>query len=237
MDEKIDEKKDEKSKETPKSRKPMRLWMRVSLLFILTSMFFWAYNQFMISYRTITLSSEMVEALLLNKTELAGQYAEELGLTKEHLTQTGLFLDKLSEENEKLRDKIKLLDTVAKLEDMIGQLKEENALIIEEMVEIEKRYKKRTEVLSSTDIEETETGGTAELLSKYRKKLVKIKNKIREFKNTIRQERIAKQKERDRKESLLGNNGYFVRGGKSRVGSTNFPSNNLDIRINVKFVQ
>jgi hypothetical protein len=215
-----------------KFRKPKALWVRVSLLFILISMSFWAYNQFMINYRTITMSSEMVEALLLNKTELAGQYANELGLTREHLTQTGIFLDQLSDENEKLREKITLLDKVSKLENMIWKLKEKNAIIAGEMTELENKYDESAAALSSHN-----AGVSKELLSKYRQNLAKIRKKIRKLKRTMRQRRIAEQEALDKKESLLGNHGYFVRGGKSRIGSMNFPSKNLDIRVNVKFVE
>ena len=51
------------------------------------------------------------------------------------------------------------------------------------------------------------------------------------------QEKIAEQQKIDRKELLLGNKGYFVRGGKSRIGSMNFPSNTAEIKVNVKFVE
>jgi len=217
-------------KKEEKNSNNKRIILRVTLLSVLVALFSWSYYQFSVSYNNIELSNRMIEALLHKKTALADKYARDLGLAKENLVQTEAFLKKVQEENDKLREKIKLLDKMAELEKTIARLKEKNALIINQMTSPqrdstspEKRFK---------TIEE----GKA-IIQDYQEMISKVKKKIKTLKKEEYEKKVAAQKEIDRIQTLLGNNGYWVRDGKLSPPDMPQPNANQNIKIDVEFVR
>ena len=116
-------------------RKPKNIILRMTLILILVGIFVWSYIQFFANYKKVELSRKMIEALLENKTDLAKDYAKQLGFVQENLDRTEDFLKDIKDKNMKLREKIKLLDQLNDMEREIGRLREENVLIHKQMVE------------------------------------------------------------------------------------------------------
>jgi len=214
-------------------RKPKNIVLRMALIFILVGLFIWSYFLFSQNYERVELSQRMVDALLENKTELARSYAQELGLVQENLDQTQAFLNDIKMENMKLKEKIKLLDDLNAMEREIAQLKEENARINEMM----KAVQEEDQVGQGGFQFETIEKGRS-LLQKFKDKIRGVRERIGCLRRKEYKKKEAVQQEIDYRESLLGNNGYLVKDGKSMPMTIpdvqKLPD---DIRVNVKFVK
>ena len=211
-------------------RKTIRIFL-VTAVVVLCS---WIYTQFNKTYSKVDLSHRMVEALLADKTNLAQQYAAELGLTKESLQKTEEFLDKVQEENERLREKIKLLDKVTELEETISRLKEKNALIINHMSSMSPggTQPKMSKVKYLKTIEDVK-----EKITEQKAEVKKLYAKLDELKTEEKKKKKGLQEERDRIKSLIGNNGYIMRDGKLSPPDVVYPSSNSNAKVDVKFVK
>lgn len=214
--------------------KPKYIVLRMVLITILVGIFIWSYSLFSQNYARVELSHKMVEALFQNKTDLAKKYAEQLGLAEGNLDRTESFLKDIKVENMKLKEKVKLLDELNNMEREIGRLREENSQIHRQMLEANYAATKKGEEKSQFNtIDEGKS-----LITKFKKKFRAVKDRIRVLKKKERAKKVAIQKEIDRKESLLGNNGYLIRGGQVMPMSipdvTNLPEG---VRVNVEFVK
>ena len=206
----------------------------MTLIFILVGIFVWSYIQFFANYKKVELSRKMIEALLENKTDLAKDYAKQLGFVQENLDRTEDFLKDIKDENMKLREKIKLLDQLNDMEREIGRLREENVLIHKQMVEAS--YEFTSDDTAGFKFDTIEKGRL--LIKKFKQKFRGIKERIHFLKEKEHKTKVAIQKEVDRKELLLGNNGYLMKDGQpmpvSMPDVENLPD---DIKVKVKFVK
>ena len=192
----------------------------------------WTYQQVSTIYQNMETSHQMVESLVNNQSQVIKAYRDELGLLKKNLASTEELVSQLKNENEKLQEKLVLLDKVTELEETINRLKERNALIINHMSTLkEKNFIAENEVKSIKD--------GRKLIAEYRNRLSKIKGRIKDLKITEQLARIDAQRERDKKESLAGNSGYLVRNGRI-VAVGDFSEKiltNKNIEVNVTFVK
>ncbi|MEW5895014.1 MAG: hypothetical protein AB1650_04580 [Candidatus Omnitrophota bacterium] len=216
-------------------RKPKYVILRMSLVAILVSLFFWSYFMFSENYERVELSQKMVAALLDDETELARKYARELGLVQANLERTELFLADIKMENMKLKEKIRLLDELNEMERQIGSLKDENVLIKEEMLKIslEKNKLEKQQKFASFDTLEEGKG----FIFQFKQKIREVKQRIAFLKKEEYKKKVAFQQEIDRNESLLGNNGYLVKDGKPMPMGLPEVMMTRDVKVNVEFVK
>ena len=77
------------------------------LLFALS---YWTYQQVTLTYQKLEKSNALIETALENQSIIVQGTEQELALLKQSLTKTEELVNKYQEENDKLREKIKLLD-------------------------------------------------------------------------------------------------------------------------------
>jgi len=123
--------------------------------------------------------------------------------------------------------------TLAQTEEMLSKTKAELAGMNTEFARSKSKFENKIKILQEKSIEmENEIvqltkkisyyeGNVADikegkaLLNLYKDKMKLVKNKIHSFQIEAREIRISAMKERDRIRSILGNNGYFVKGGQA----------------------
>lgn len=202
----------------------LKLVVRITLWIVLVGLLFWSSMELASNYHKIEISNKMIEALLINKMELARKYAEELGLTRESLLKTEAIVKDLKAENEVLREKIKLLDQLSTLEAEISRLKEKNALLVNQLsLPQEKRVR---------TIKEAQ-----DLIKEYKAKLKEVKRTKRHFELEAYQQQKETQRERDRINLMNGNNGYAVRDGEITLPQKQRMPPQPNIEIKVEFVR
>lgn len=215
-------------------REPKYIALRMGLISILVAIFVGSYIFLLDNYKRVELSQKMVSALLDNKIELARKYANQLGAVQKNLDQTEDFLKDIREENFKLKEKIKLLDQMKDMEREIVHLKEENKKIQNAISEAvpEKKEQKKDKFMFKTIAQ-----GRG-LLKEFKQKICQVKYRIHSLKEKEYAKKASMQQEIDRKETLLGNNGYLMKGGKALPVSMPDVKNLPDkMRIKVEFVK
>jgi len=217
-------------------RRPKLIVLRMLLVLGLVGIFVWSYMLFFQMSERAALSHTMDEALLRNRTEEAREYARQLGLVQENLDQTLALLNDIRQENLALKEKIKLLDQLKEMEREIGELRETNAQIQVQM--LQETYAVKTQQDEQTDHLDFDTvDGGRGLVQKFKGKIRMIRDRIRELKRQQHQRRVVLQQEADRKETLLGNNGFMVRDGQVMpMDGAGCLSEKSDARIKVEFV-
>ena len=182
---------------------------------------------------------------------------KELSSTKDILAKTELMLTQAKAENAKLTGDVNGLKRISderltemtriknELGNSIMALQEKNMLLSNEMQGIQDKLSYYEGNVKN--MEESEA-----LLTMYYGKMKLVKLKIKQFKQEARQIHIAAQKESDRMRMIIGNNGYFVRDGKTVVVDTDKYDNltvgqpqqtastaadDKSVKINVNFVE
>ena len=128
-------------------------------------------------------------------------------------------------------------------EGKVSVLEEKNRQLIDEVTTLQAKVDYYSGKVKNID------EGRA-LLKFYREKMTVVKTKIGQYKAEANQARIATLKELDRIRMQLGNNGFFVKGGKAvKVDKKRYdagqpddipaaatPSGESSVKIDVKFV-
>ena len=200
---------------------------------LLSALSYWTYQQVTLTYQKLEKSNALIETALENQSIIVQGTEQELALLKQSLTKTEELVNKYQEENDKLREKIKLLDQLGELEDTISRLKERNARIINHMSST--KSVKREPVFNSTNIQTVDKGKS--LIDQFRSKIQEVKVRIRDIKRATHQKKIEEQEEQDKIHAMLGNNGYLIRNGDSSPVYSAFPPPNKVVNIDVQFVE
>lgn len=191
----------------------------------------WGYVEFSTKYEQVKISNAKIQSLLEQQTQQATNYARELELYKENLHKTEELLSKVQDENNKLREKLVLLDKLDELQETVERLKEKNALMINHMSSARKQ-----EPDFNKSIQNVTEG--RKILSKYGHYISDIKNRIAVIRREERRQTIARQKEEDRLKLLAGNNGYMIRDGETMPREIVLPlKEKKDVTIDVTFVK
>jgi chromosome segregation ATPase len=204
-------------------------WLFLLILFLGS---FWTYRQFSIHLHQLDASHRTLEAMFSEQSGLIKVYKEDLEGLKENLSLTESLLKSAQSENERLHQKIALLDQVAEVESTISRLKERNTLLINHIGSLKGEDSFRPQDIKT--IEEAR-----KVMNQYEDRLAHVKDRIKEFRRQAVFDRIAAQKERDRIESLAGNNGYLVRNGKA-IPITGIPDESIsrrNVKIKVSFIE
>jgi len=207
-----------------------RTVVRIVLLAALMGTWFWLYWQLSLNYQIVTQSNSISESLLEDQALLARAKAKEVALVRENLRESEFLLSKLQVENEKLRKKIDLLGQVSDLRATIDRLKEKNVMLINHIASV-----KETDPNFDETVKTIEDGQS--LLGKYKGYIREVKQRIRNFRKKEQEQKIAIQKEQDRIESMLGNNGYLVRNGENISTENKKSLANSSIKVDVQFVK
>jgi chromosome segregation ATPase len=197
---------------------------------------FWALGQFQKSYQSLQKSNEIYQAILEKQSGVIADLqnvneglADEIALVKKSLANTELLVAKYEQENAKLLEKVALMDKMSELDETVNRLKEKNALIINQMSQMEVQSPYREKKIKTLK-------EARKLLKEYKKKIRLTKNRIHELKVEQHEVVVAKLKEADRLASLSGNNGYVIKEGKPVLLEA---ARKVDqkVRINVEFVK
>lgn len=218
-----------------KARK--RLYLRIIMLTIVFSLLIWAWVLFSQNYRNITLSQKMVDAIIQNNVALAHKYARELGIVQENLDETQGFVLNLKDENEKLKEQIRLLGELKNLEAQIQVLQAENDQLVMKMNSSQGGKKQpghpsknKTDSLEFETIEEGKT------------LLAELRDLVRNVKGRMWKLREKKQAEIDEFESMVGNQGFLIKNGEVLAPVTIMEGRATveqsgQVKVNVEFVK
>lgn len=179
----------------------------IVLLIVLFGLFYWAYDQFMASYQGIQDSNQVYQKVIDEFVVMDRKHAKELNDFKKRLQSTETLLAKFKEENEKLQEKVALLNKVNELESDIARLKERNNLIINQMSQMEWKSPYREKKLKNV-------AEAKALLAEYTEKLRLVRSRMRVLKIEDHRQEIATKAEKDKMALLMGNNGYLIRNGQ-----------------------
>jgi hypothetical protein len=202
----------------------------ILLLVAMSGLFYWTYNQLMASNESIQNSNRVYQKVLDDSLAINRANVRELKDFKERLQMTESLLAKMKEENDKLREKLVLLNKVAELESDIARLKERNSQILNQMSQMEWKSPYREQRLKSV-------GEAKALLAEYADKLRLVKTRIRDIKGAERQKQILALEEADKMKMVLGNNGYLVRDGKIMPAALASPAESQKVKVDVTFVK
>lgn len=208
-----------------------RTWGGAVILLLTFGLAMWGYVEFSTKYEQVRISNAKIQSLLEAQTEQATNYARELELYKENLHKTEELLSKVQDENNKLREKLVLLDKLEELQQTVARLQEKNALMINHMSSARKQ-----EPDFNKSIQNVAEG--RKILSKYGHYISDIKNRIAVIRREEHRQTIARQKEEDRLKLLAGNNGYMIRDGETMPREIVLPlKEKKDVTIDVTFVK
>ncbi|MCK5215520.1 MAG: hypothetical protein KAR05_09230 [Candidatus Omnitrophica bacterium] len=213
--------------------KEQNLWAGLLLLLVLLGLTFWVYGQIFVNYQSLERSNQIVQSLLESQASQVKEYSQEIALIKEALERTETLTGQYKKENEKLRDKIKLLDKVEGLENSITRLKEKNARIINRISQIDLQ---KTPVKMDKEKVSTVQEGL-DLLAKYREKMKVVKVKIHEIKKSDHKSRIIARDQMDEVKLMAGNNGFLIRDGQKTSAEFDYFPKNRNIKIDVTFMK
>ena len=194
--------------ETGTSRSTLVSVVGMMLVAGLFCFFYWTYEQFMLSYEGVQDSNQNYQKVLEDYVLLNREHTRELSEFKQRLQSTETLLDKVKEENDKLREKLVLMSKLGELEADIARLKERNNLILNQMSQMEWKSPQREKRLKT--VAEAET-----LLVEYAAKLHLVKARLKDLKGEEQRKMIQMRADRDKMRMLMGNNGFLVRNGKS----------------------
>ncbi len=158
----------------------------------------------------------------------------ELNTTKSMLTETQTMLAQAQSDNTNLKDEIQGIDVVQKQEDVanvnelqvkIKNLRQENVQVSAQLIQLKEQLR-----AFEADFSNMEEGRS--LIALFQNKIKLVKTRMNYLKQEAYFTKVAAQKEKDRIESLNGNNGFVVKGGQIQK-----PTNNKAFNIDVKMVQ
>lgn len=202
----------------------------ILLLAAMSVFFYWTYNQILASNESIQDSNRVYQKVLDDSLAINRANVRELNDFKARLQMTESLLAKVKEENDKLHEKLVLLNKVTELETDISRLKERNNQILNQMSQMEWKSPYREQRLKSV-------GEAKALLAEYADKLRLVKTRIRDIKKDERQKQISAFEEEDKMKLVLGNNGYLVRNGKVTSATIPTSTDSKKIKVDVTFVK
>ncbi len=204
-------------------------WGFILLLFVL-GLSLWMFQQYNVKYENLQATQRILLTSLDRQTDMMSEYQRELDLVKANLAETESLLSNVQKENEKLYQKIALLDEVSELENTISRLKVKNSHLVNMMSSRREEFPRFTKDIKT--IKEARA-----FLSKARMKVTEFKMRIGELKGEQRDQKIAAQKEEDELWLKLGNNGYIIRDGELTPVEVTLPPSKKQIKIDVTFVK
>ncbi len=201
----------------------------------LTQTYAGLYQTSQLQLASVTSELEATKALYAQSENMLKSTSLELSQTKELLKETETMLSQLREDTSSF---VQMTGKALELENANADLKAQMAAIRDHL-----RF-------LSGDVKDMPEAD--QLLKYFRGKIHLVKGKIKGFKRDAHELKIAAQKEHDRIQAILGNNGYLVKEGKSikvdyakfltadpssvsgeTAKDTKIPSN---VNISVKFV-
>jgi Zn-dependent M32 family carboxypeptidase len=206
-----------------------RAVIRVIMVSVLMALMAFTYRQLYFSYLVMENSNRISELLLQRQILLMQVKDQQLDSAKRTLRENEIIVTELQFENEKLREKMAMLDKVVELESMIARLKEKNEQLSDQIVGLKEREPDFNESVQSF-------GEGKKWLSKYSAWIRQVRNRLKDIKKEELDKKVAAQKEQDRIDSLLGNNGYIVRDGQ--ILPREIPlATSQNVKVEVRFVK
>lgn len=147
--------------------------------------------------------------------------SSELAEAKSMLTQTNDLLAQAQQENDKLKSDIEALEAlrateqvnnIGELEVKISSLKQKNVEVTDQLNSVKNQMR-----AFEADFNNMDEGKS--LLVLFQNKIKLVKSRMRYLKQETYFAKIAAQKEKDRIESLMGNNGFLVKDGSLQHSS------------------
>ena len=191
-----------------------------------------AIKQSLENYQSLSASQALMSETMDQQTALSRLYAQELAATKTVLADTRDLLAKAQAENVNLSALVQELNQKnTEFQARMADLEQKNIDLNGQLTVIQDRLR-----LLEGDVRTMEEGKA--VIQSYKQNLRKVKIKISEFQQEAHFAKVAAQKERDRIETMLGNNGYMVKGGKAVVrGETPAASGKSRVDVDVQFMK
>lgn len=190
------------------------------------------------NYRHINRELQLTKSALdLSKIQL-GRVQQEFAVIQEQLSKTEATLAEVRMDNDSMVQELLSMreggfsadsGKVEALENTIALLQKENEKYRAQLTAAQERSQ-----TFSADIRSTAEGRKA--VRELRKQLSVIKNRMRAIARQADLAKAVAQKERDRIETMIGNNGFLVKDGKA-VLPKDIPATASKVNIDVKFVE
>lgn len=189
-------------------------------------------KQFVENYQSLSASQALLSETLDQQIALSRLYQQELATTKSVLADTQALLAKAQAENVNLSALVEELNQKnAEFQGRMADLEQKNTDLNGQLTVIRDRLR-----LLEGDVRNMEEGRS--VIQIYKQNLRKVKLKINEFKQEAHFAKVAAQKERDRIETMLGNNGFMVKDGKAVVrGETPAAAGKSRVDVDVQFMK
>ena len=166
-------------------------------------------KQYVENYQTMVSSHQLMTEAFDQQAALSQFYAKELTSTKAILAETQALLAKSQADNANLQALVQELNQkTEQFQVKMAELEQKNTELNGQLNVIQERLR-----LLEGDVRNMDEGRS--VIKMYKQNLRKVKLKIVEFKREASYAKIAAQKEKDRIESLIGNNGFLVKNGKA----------------------
>ena len=192
-------------------------WILVAVMTAMTAYMVQQYNE---NYQNTKLSHDMMVTAYQNQLT-------SFNSVKKTLVETQAMLAQLEVENADLKALVGTKDVqIKEFENTINELHNKNNQLTQEMAVLNERLR-----FLEGNINSLEEGRS--FITTYRNNLHIVKGKIKGFKHEVYLAKVAAQAEKDRVESLLGNNGYFIKDGKPHQSEAHKAN---DVQIDVQFI-
>lgn len=201
-------------------------FFRIFSLVVLLGLVIWSFELYRMNYESMESSNRILMGILDDQTAVTQSYIKELTSIRKNLTQTEQLLARVQEENKRLNQQVELAGEFSQLQKSIADLKAENAQILADISLMKKENGDFNSVGEGRDI-----------IAKFRQKIHNVKVRIGEIKHNTALERVLAQKEKDKLESLLGNNGFLVKNGEALPVNPRTADRSKDIKVDVTFVK
>jgi len=183
------------------------------------------------NYENIQRSHQLMSSSYQGQTAISQTYMAQIKSTKIMLAEAEGIISSLESEKAQLQALVSTSSQDrAALDKMIAGLNTKNAQLSNEVASL----KQRLSVLED-DIHTINDGVTR--IALFKNKIRGVRVRMREIRRESHYAKIAAQAEKDRLGLLLGNNGYFVKDGKSFHPDGKDPSASKNVKIDVRFVK
>lgn len=200
------------------------------VLAVLCAGFYWFFQQYMNAYWDMQASVQTTQRILDDQFTMNRKNRLKISVLEENLKQTEYLLAKMEQENDQLQQKVVLLNHMAEIESSLSQLKEKNAQISMEMATMKLKAEMNAGNFSTV-------GEGKKVLANFKNKLRQIKNRITGLKRDAVEKQILALREDDRVQSLLGNNGFLVKNGKTSAMEYPAVAKEKSVKIDVTIVK
>lgn len=146
----------------------------------------------------------------------------ELAEAKGMLTQTNDLLVQAQQENDKLKSDIEALEALRSAEQVnsIGELEVKISSLKKKNVEVSDQLNSVKNEMRAFEADFNNMDEGKSLLVLFQNKIKLVKSRMRYLKQETYFAKVAAQKEKDRIESLMGNNGFLVKDGNHQQGGS-----------------